>query len=250
MPFHKKIVLLALASTLTFSNVDATEYGMSPVTFPSSFSVNAIAQIGQTYNAPSAGNGPIRRFEARPSTLQISSFSYQPSSARTRANLQKFVDKTREVNPVGAADMERLFASVDVINQIGIEMSRFGLSKNNAADAFALYWIAAWQAVNLENSDPSISTARTVSAQAAYGLSLSQAFTQASDAQKQEMAEALMVQAALVSASVEVAGADRAQLEAISQAVAQGAAASGLELDQMTLTEDGFIAKTPGDDRN
>jgi hypothetical protein len=171
--------------------------------------------------------------------------SYTPSKSRTRANLQAFVDKTRPVDPAGASQMEQLFASTDIIGEIGRVMANFGLSKNNAADAFALYWIAAWQAAHSDSTSPSSSMAQAVAAQAARGLSQSPEFAAATDAQKQEMAEALMVHAAMIEATVEAAAGDRAQLKEIGKAVAKGAAASGLELDKMTLTEEGFVEGGP-----
>jgi hypothetical protein len=169
------------------------------------------------------------------------SLNYTPNKARTRVNLQNFVNSTRAVDPAGAQQLEALFAASDIIGQIGSVMADFGLSKNNTADALALYWISAWQAAHGDSSAPSPAMAQAVSAQAARGLSQSSEFAAASDAQKQEMAEALMVQAAMIEAIVEAADGDRAQLKEIGKAVRQGAAASGLEVDNMTLTTEGFV---------
>jgi hypothetical protein len=168
------------------------------------------------------------------------SLTYSPNRKRTNQNLQNFADKTRAVDPAQAEKMEAFFASTDLIGEIGDVMANFGLSRNNAADAFALYWIATWQAAHGDTSTPSKGAARAVAAQAARGMSQSSEFAAASDAQKQEMAEALMVQAALIEASVEDAGGDAVKLKALGKAVKQGASASGLELDTMTLTEEGF----------
>jgi hypothetical protein len=171
--------------------------------------------------------------------------TYTPSKSRTRANLQAFADKTRAVDPAGASQMEQLFASTDIMSEIGSVMAKYGLSKNNCADAFAVYWVAAWSVVHGHMDDPSASTYQAVSAQAARGLSQSAEFAAANDAQKQEMAEALLVQAAMIDAHKANAAGDKAQLKAIGDAVAKGAKASGLELDKMTLVEDGFVAGTP-----
>ncbi len=185
---------------------------------------------------------------------------YKGTQSRTRDNLATFVKKARATDPAGAAQMEQLFGSTDVIGQIGTIMGRFGLSPDNAADAFTLYWISAWQASHGDTSTPTRGMVAAVSAQAARGLSQSPDFAGASDAQKQEMAEALMVQAAMIDSAVEQAASDPAQMKAIGKAVKQGAAASGLKLDEMTLTEQGFkpakrkgssleddLAPTPGE---
>jgi hypothetical protein len=183
--------------------------------------------------------------ETNSSSVNTSEILYTPSKSRTRANLQNFVNKSRAVDPAGAEQMEALFASTDIIGQIGSVMANFGLSPNNAADAFALYWIAAWQAAHGDSSTPSAAMAQAVSAQAARGLSQSREFTSASDAQKQELAEALMVQAAMIEATVEAADGDKTQLKAVGKAVTQGASAAGLDLGNMTLTEEGFREGSP-----
>jgi hypothetical protein len=173
------------------------------------------------------------------------SLNYTPQKSRTRANLQAFVNKTRATDPAGAARMEQLFASTDIMGQIASVMADYGLSKNNAADAFAVYWIAAWQAANGQTDTRSPETYQAVSTQAARGLSQSPEFAAANDAQKQEMAEALLIQAAMIDAHKESAAADPSQMKLLGNAVAKGAAASGLKLFEMTLTEEGFVKAKP-----
>ncbi|MFC4291482.1 DUF6683 family protein [Sphingorhabdus arenilitoris] len=176
------------------------------------------------------------------------SLTYTPSASRTRANLQAFVNKSRSADPAGAAQMEQLFASTDIIGAIGSAMRGVGLDKNNAADAFAVYWVSAWQAAYGDTSTQGSGTYGAVAQQAARGLASSPEFARATDAQKQEMAEAMMVQAAMIDAAKEQAAGDPDMLRKVGQAVMQGAKATGLDLDQMTLTEDGFVkAKKTGD---
>ncbi|MFC4292900.1 DUF6683 family protein [Sphingorhabdus arenilitoris] len=172
---------------------------------------------------------------------QLSSLTYTASAARTKTNLQSFANKTRASDPEGAAKMEQLFASTDIIGAIGGAMDGVGLNHSNAADAFALYWVSAWKAANGDSSSAAARTYQAVAQQAARGLSSSPEFARATDAQKQEMAEAMMIQAALIDAYVEEYASDPAMLRKVSQAVMQGAKASGLELDKMTLTEGGFV---------
>jgi hypothetical protein len=172
------------------------------------------------------------------------SLTYTPSSSRTRANLQNFVNKSRRADPEGAAKLEQLFASTNIIGEIGKGMRSVGLNKNNAADAFALYWINAWEASRGSITQTSAAKAQAVAAQAASGLSSSPEFSRATDAQKQEMAEALMIQAVMIEGYIEAAEGNPQQLKAIANAVRQGAKASGLDLDAMTLTEQGFVKAT------
>jgi hypothetical protein len=168
--------------------------------------------------------------------------TYTPSTSRTRTNLQNFASKTRKVDPEGAAKMEQLFASTDIIGQIGSVMRSYaGLDKNNAADAFALYWVSAWKASKGDVSDKSAASYKAVAAQAARGMSTSPEMARATDAQKQEMAEALLVQSALIDGMLEEYRSNPAMMAKLAQSVRQGAKASGLDLDAMTLTEQGFV---------
>jgi hypothetical protein len=185
--------------------------------------------------------------EIAPNGSADPSFSptYTQNKSRTRTNLRSFVENTRATDPGTADRMEALFGSTDVIDTIGAAMRGVGLNPSNAADAFAVYWVSAWQASVGEMKTASPTAYRAVAAQAARGLSQSPEFAVATDAQKQEMAEALMVQMALIDAHKEDAASNASKLKALSKAVMQGAAASGLELDKMTLTEEGFLEGSP-----
>lgn len=61
------------------------------------------------------------------------------------------------------------------------------------------------------------------------------------DAVKQELAEAYLVQTALIGAHMDQAKGDAAQLKRVGAAVRRGAQASGLSLGAMELTDYGFI---------
>jgi hypothetical protein len=60
------------------------------------------------------------------------------------------------------------------------------------------------------------------------------------------MAEAFLLQAALIEASVEAAQGNEEIKSGLAKAVLKGAKASGLDLDAMTLTEDGFVPVKKG----
>jgi hypothetical protein len=245
MPFRTAFKAIAIiVATGSITSIGNAQYTYTPPVYtPLQAITSDVVYEGMKSSSRDVGNKAAP--EANTSGLDASIIRYNPQKSRTRANLQAFVDKTRAVDPAGAAQLEQLFASTDIIGEIGRVMANVGLSKNNAADAFAVYWIAAWQAAHGDTSTPSSEMAQAVAAQAARGLSQSPEFAAANDAQKQEMAEALLVQAALIDGSMDDAGSDKAKQQAVAKAVKQGAAASGLELDQMTLTEEGFVEGGP-----
>jgi hypothetical protein len=107
--------------------------------------------------------------------------------------------------------------------------------------------MSAWQAAHGDASTPSRGKAQAVRAQASDALAATPEFARADDAAKQEYAEALLVQAALIDEMMSQYGSDPAVAPKLAASVRQGARASGLDLDAMTLTEAGFIpAKKTG----
>jgi hypothetical protein len=172
--------------------------------------------------------------------LKSTRLDFKSSVSRRKQNLSRFIEKTRATNPQGAAQMAKLLASTDVIDQIGRSIAPYGLSTNNVADAYAVYWTNAW--LGVRGSSDSLPKAQIVAIknQAARALSATTQFTSATDAQKQELAEALLVQAALIDASISYAKSDPALLDRVKVSIAQGAKSTGLDLSQITLTAQGF----------
>jgi hypothetical protein len=167
---------------------------------------------------------------------------YRSSKSQTKKNLNKFVTTTRKTDPDGAAKMEALFASSDVLGQIADAMRSVGLRSDDSSNAYALWWVSAWKASRGDSSTADPATYAAVAEQARRGLANSVAFTEATDAQKQELSEALMVQAALIDGMMEEYASDPKMMKQVASAVKKGALASGIDLDSMTLTPDGFAA--------
>jgi hypothetical protein len=165
---------------------------------------------------------------------------YKVSNTVRRRNLAQFVAKTREIDPDGAAKMEALFASTDVMSIIDKRLMDFGLRSNNVADAYAVYWTNAWLGSQGRTDNLTSMQLISVRNQAAKALLATLPFTSATDAQKQELAEAMLIQAALIDAVVDDAQSDPALLAKVKVAIAQGAKGMGLDLDRMTLTTQGF----------
>ncbi|KGM31070.1 DUF6683 family protein [Inquilinus limosus] len=169
------------------------------------------------------------------------SFAYRPDPARRRANLARFVDRSRAADPQGAENLAALFAQGDLIERMRPELAKYGLVIDNVADAYAVWWINAWLASRGSHDDISAATAAAVRRQVVRSMASTTALATAGDAAKQEMAEALLVQGVLLGAALEQAKGDRTQTAALSRAAIQGASGMGLDLSAMTLTEAGFV---------
>ena len=167
--------------------------------------------------------------------------SYNRQQSRTQANLAKFVEKTRAVDPAGAAKMQALFASTDIIGMIDQKMQQtYGMRANNVADAYAVWWVSAWMGSRGRSDDATPGQMAMVKRQAADALSATAEFASATDAGKQEMAEAMLVQAALIGDTIDTYQSDPAMLAKTRTAIAKGAREMGIDLNSMKLTDEGF----------
>jgi hypothetical protein len=171
---------------------------------------------------------------------------YKPSSIRRKANYAGFVAQSRRADPAGADALAATLAT-DPIARLEPLLARYGLTTSNVADAYAVYWEEAWEAVHGVDGPDTREAAQAIKRQAAEAILTTPEFARATDAQKQELADSLLVQAVLIGAAKHQAGGDRGKLRQIADAVRQGAKGMGLDLDAMTLTEAGFVpAKKTG----
>lgn len=245
----KRLIFLLIAALAVQSPAAAQEMGWSVVT-PSMAGTDILGvaihdsmQQQRARRGGGGGAGQRNNLTAAPpaAPADLSAIRYQPSKARRSANLAQFVQKARAVDRGNAEDLQRLFASGDFIDKIGGVLAPLGLRVDNLADAYAIWWISAWNATRGNNDSPSRTMAQAVSAQAARALSSAPDILRADDAAKQEFAEALLIQMALVDTAVDQNKNNPAQLRALGSAVAQGAEAMGLDLSIMQLTENGFV---------
>lgn len=246
---NRNLICATLAGALLAAPAAAQYQMMSPMLYEGP----RIALQNHANQSSSRPSPSIGRFVAQqvfvpatgrnPASATLVSTRYVPSAERRRANLAQFVEKARSVDPSGAEQMEKLFARTDVIESFGRDLAVYGLRTDNAADAYATWWMQAWQAAHGDTGDVSRTTAQAVKAQATRALSAATEFTSASDATKQEFSEALLVQAALTSASVDTYKSNPAMMRRLGEAVRKGALASGVDLDTMTLTEQGFVPR-------
>jgi hypothetical protein len=181
---------------------------------------------------------------ARPA-VSPSVLNFTTSRQRRTTNLKRFVADYAQTNPGREADITALFmGSPDIIEQIAAQLSPFGFSRGNIADAYAVYWINAWEAANgVIGSETSRTQLMAVKRQATAGLLALPSITKASDADKQDFAEVLLVQAMMVQASAEQAQSNPAAARAQQAVVRKGAKMLGVELDMYTLTENGFVLR-------
>ena len=169
--------------------------------------------------------------------------AYTPSLELRKANLNRFALQRQQQNLTGPKDLEALLNSTEVIEAIQKTIEPYGLTINNIADVYTLWWITAWQASEGSLTKVDKVTAQAVKQQAAKIWLANPKLMEATDANKQEIAEALLVQSLLIQTAINLAGDNELSQKAVMESVRKGAAASGLALQNMQLTSEGFIAR-------
>lgn len=186
--------------------------------------------------APSLRSAPSGAVRVNPAAL-----TYRPSAEVRKANFARFVEKSRAQDPEGAAKLERFFRSTDVMGLANQWMKPYGMVSSNVADATAVYLTTAWLATKGSSEDPDPATMRAVRSQVASAISSTSEFANATDAQKQELAEAMIVQAILVSQYAEAAKGNPELMRTVQDAVATGARTSfGFDLRSLNLSAKGL----------
>lgn len=166
----------------------------------------------------------------------LAALSFKPSMAVRKRNLAQFVSRLRTIDPA----LAQAFTTTDPMGKIDKGMTMIGLKSNNVADAYTVYWTNAWLGSRGRNEDLPKVQMIAVRNQSANALLSAPQFTAATNAQKQEIAEGLLIQAVLISAIIDNVKSNPAQLADAKAAISQGAKVFGLDLDRMNLTPQGF----------
>lgn len=180
-----------------------------------------------------------RQLEA-PSPVASVDLSFTPNPKRTKSNLAHFVSQVRGKSAAEAENLEQMFASADVIGLTGRAMRDVGLDPQNVADVYALWWVIAWSAANGVELTSDAGTYQAVQAQARAAFANTADFANTSEADRQQFAEALMVQAGILDSANDEARGDAANRKIVAQGARKGASEMGLNLDTMVLTREGF----------
>lgn len=237
---------LALVSAFLFgANQGATaqDYPLSPIQMPSALDFNAMSQIGVVYGSE-ISDQILREPETPAIGRESGKFVF--SQKRSRAHLAQFVTKAREQNPAAAADLERTFATMDIIGEAGKGMRAMGLDPHNVADAYALWWVLAWSAGNQVESPSDALTYQAVQAQARAAFAATPGLAGRSDAEKQQFAEAMIVQGMILDSANDAVRGNPAQMKTLADQAKRGAKEMGLDLSTMVLTSDGFRPRKGG----
>ena len=190
---------------------------------------------------PRRGQPDAARPRPNPLAAQAQ-LTFVASPVLRKLNLAAFVDGMRPGDSAGAAQMAKMFASTDMIEPLGNAIAPTGLKTNNVADAFTLWWTTALNASRGRSDSSSRAQIQSVRAQVVKTMLGDQRIARATAAQKQEFAEDLFVKSRLLNTAVTEAQGNPDDLASLARTARKTALATGLDLDTMELTADGFVS--------
>ncbi|MCU0549170.1 MAG: hypothetical protein MUC48_07465 [Leptolyngbya sp. Prado105] len=174
------------------------------------------------------------------SQRQSVNLAFTPSMEVRKRNFAQIVSRARVADPVAAAELEKLFASRNILAEIDRAVAPLGAKTNNVADTMALYVIAAWHGSRGNIANPTRTEFQSVRNQMASILTALPTFANATDAQKQELAEASLIEALFVEQALSFAAKDPSKLASVKAAIARTAEKYGFNVTRLNLSEKGL----------
>lgn len=150
---------------------------------------------------------------------------------------RRFANQKRLLANMGGNEA---LGNVSLVDEVDRLMRPIGLRADNMADAYSMWWVAAWYAANQQQGVPSTAMRAAAKKQAEAVLGAVPQLTAATDTQKQEIAESWIIQAALIDAHRDSAKDDPDKLAALAKEVNDGSKQAGMDLTKMNLSDAGF----------
>lgn len=182
--------------------------------------------------------------QARAATRAVAPLNarYVHSAARTQTNLRTFIARTPDL--AARANLEQMLAAQPkIIDDIAAGVRAYGFDPHNVADAYAVWWINVWGTSEKRNIEPDAATVAAVKRQVYAAFAAAPDFARSSDGERQEYAEALLLQASMLGSAFEQTKSDPKMLDQLAEAARKGAKAQGLDLPEITLTPSGFVPR-------
>ena len=240
-----KLITARLALCLAFAcsagGASAQEIGMQ--SFEWGMSVLDADRVNSAI-APPRGSRSRPAASMAPSGARVTT-SYRTSpavSARVKAQYIQFIERT--VSPSAAAGVRQVLSTRNPVSNWSSIVAGDGLRAGDAADALAAYWVLNWMIANGGDNNPAQTLA--VRDQVRGIMSSNPAFARLDEAQRQEMAEALMLNFLMQHAAFTDAmqRRDQATLRRLGDAaVARFRNEMGVDLRQLQLTNAGFVKR-------
>ncbi len=155
--------------------------------------------------------------------------------------MDRFLSKMREFDSEGAELLQQRHSKANFFDSMGTELNQYGMRTDNVGDAMTVWLINLWMGANGISDDPPAAQIKAVRMQVSESLRSSDTISTATDAQKQELAEILWLNAAVVGSALAdprvKSGEMRDQLQT---AMSQVGRNMGMDLTAMRISDFGF----------
>ncbi len=182
---------------------------------------------------------PYSEVPTDPAGQSTGDFTFQPSEEVSQQFRSQFIAQHASSDTSDDLSFRQLLETQTWVDDFASDFD--SLSSNDVADAMTGYWLRNWMLVN-DQPEPSLAEIDGVNRQIRGLLSENPIFSQASDADRQEMAEYLIYQQSLTYGTylAAVSTGDTESKEQIQTMVNTGMMELGMDLTQIEVTESGF----------
>lgn len=166
---------------------------------------------------------------------------YRVDPAARSRRVAAWKNKLRAVDDKGMAQFERTPAGRDLFAVMGHQLRRYGLRTDDVADTLTVYLVTAWYGVRGSDQDPPRAIVVATRNQMRTSLLANPTFAAASNATKQEVGEALLLQTIEDSNNVAIGKKNPKQMAQVKSLIRQNALkVLHLDLTKLKLTSQGL----------
>ena len=207
-------------------------------------SIDNIVRGKAHFSGSSKGSHHSKKRESPPAA-HAAMTTYSSSPTITQGLRDELIAKVQMQSPKDGASVSKLLKQYNFVTIWQGIVAPYGLKRNDVADSVAAYLVLGWMAANdVKNVTPA--QARSVRNQMKTTLGAMPAFARSSSADKQRIAESLMLEFVLRQGAAQKAeqSGDSNQLRQLAAAYqARVQRTLGLNLRNLSLTTTGFRAK-------
>lgn len=246
-------IMVALAFVVSGASISTTAHAQWDNNFQVPVWNPGLDLLADSLRPPSNDDAGTKDYEEPKQQSPLEKLHFSRSSSRARQNLMSFATDLRakdqtKLDPLEyifvRSDLENDFVDVDLDLQAYRAMNPMGLRNDNLIDAYTLWWVTMWEAAY---GRPTFSSRPgmygMVKRQVTEKLLQIPQFQSASNEQKQDFADALVVKALLLRDYMNKLEDSPTDLRTFGGAVAENARRSGLDLSAIELTQNGFVSR-------
>ena len=188
----------------------------------------AARRTGTSVLPPETNSGPV------------GSPMFLPSPERRREGIARRIAALRITDPAGAAELTRITAQGDSVAAFAASLRPAGVTAYSVSDAFAAWVTTTWAQLHPAVTSPaSVDIVRKQVDRALQGIP---AFATATDAEKQEFAEALIMHLLMNAPRVRAARGEAAKQTPLLAQLQRAGAEISVDFEHMTYTAQGFMS--------